>query len=102
MSFARFAFQACSLNQKAWVLAVANLWPTSVRDYTETRINTRVFARDLFPQPARVTSFPMNEVRPRPPLVRHAEVGSSSLLPSTSLRSRKGAPFELQLASPHR
>jgi hypothetical protein len=65
---------------------VANLWTTGMHDLAETGANTRPPASDLFRRLAAFTSRPFNEMRRFPPFVRNAEVGSSSLLPSTNLR----------------
>jgi hypothetical protein len=67
---------------------VARLWTTGVHDHAETRVNTRRHASDLIRGLAAFTSRTLNEMRPLPPFVRNAEAGSSSLRPSTNLRSR--------------
>jgi len=73
---------------------VAKSWTTGAHDYAETGANTRLRASDLIRGLAAFTSRTLNEIRPHPWLVRNAEVGSSSLLPSTNLRSRvmRGLP----------
>src|SRR5437870_3465615 len=71
--------------------SVDTVWTTGAHHYAETCVNTRVSASDLFRRRVPLTPFWCNKVRPPPWLVRNAEVGSSSLLPSTILRSRSHA-----------
>jgi hypothetical protein len=70
---------------------VAKLWTTGVHEHAETGANTRVSASELFRGLASFTSWAFNEMRTLPPFVRNAKVGSSSLLPSTRIPSKRGS-----------
>ena len=63
------------------------LWTTAAHDYAETRVSTHPCASNLITGIAALTTLPLNQIGPLPRFVRNAEVGSSSLLPSTNLRS---------------
>jgi hypothetical protein len=65
-----------------------NLWTSGVQDYAETGVNTLSAISEFFRGTPQFTSWPLDQIGPVPPFVRNAEVWSSSLLPSTILRSR--------------
>lgn len=60
------------------------LWTISAQHYAETGANTRLPASDPFSGLVPFTSRRLNHIRPLPPFVRNAEVGSPSLLASDS------------------